>query len=283
MCNKTTGAGCCPRIFLTIFNLILFLIGLGLFIFAAVLKWNLLDKLDVNYTEILEFKDMHIGEYLNTAIIVLMCVAAFIMVITMAGLLGALCANKCLLYVYMLVIALLFIAHLAVFILYLVKRPIILDEVDSLIKKKAELLVSNNTSNADKTAFCVVFKSVSDLLTCCGANGPEDFADYSFMNTKQNTTVNTIDACCVSKQNVTGCANEVKKLLDSADLLVILTPNIGLLTFEFVIFLLIIGLIWNISTKRRQQDLNEKYKNKSDYYSYEMQMNSSRPRPSYNI
>jgi len=267
-------------VFLTILNFTFFLIGSALFISAAIVKWDLLTKLDVNITEILKFKDLQIGEYLNTALIAFMCMGSFLIFISLGGFFGAICANKCLLYAYISVVILLFVAHLATLIFYLVKRPVFIKQVDRIIQNKAELLVSNSTLDADKALICVVFRAASDLLGCCGANGPQDFAGYSFTDSKENATVDVLEKCCISTENVTGCVEKADKLLNSADLIFITIPNIGLLAFEFILVMLVIALIKNINTKKQKQYLNNKYNTRNTYY--EMRMSSSRPKNYYN-
>lgn len=105
--------GCCGdlvRVLLIIINSIFFLIGLTVFIIAAVLRWgssSILSKLS---------GDKEVETILNLSAIdavsvALLALGGFVIIVSLLGLVGACCANKCFLFLYEAVIVALFIGH----------------------------------------------------------------------------------------------------------------------------------------------------------------------------
>lgn len=105
--------GCCGgmiRFLLIMINSIFFLIGLTVFIVAAILRWgsnSILSKLsgDADVQSILNLSAI------DAVSIALLSLGGFVIFLSLLGLAGACCANKCFLFVYEAVIVALFVTH----------------------------------------------------------------------------------------------------------------------------------------------------------------------------
>lgn len=267
MCNKVTAHGICPRILLAILNFIFLLISIALFIGAAVLKWKVIHEIDF-LREITDFKEFYMSEILDTSLTLLLCIAGIIIVIALIGLFGACCANKLLLFIYLVCMALIFLSHLGLFIAYLVKRSFFAEKAKELVNTGSNLLLSNTTTNIDKTMLCGIFKLTSTLFKCCGNNGPEDFQEHKFNHTDYHY-VNITDICCdsdyVSYTNVSsGCASKVESFIDSSELIIF--PNVGLLFFQGTILFLVLVLINNFNKVFKKNRPSDMYDNRGSLF-----------------
>jgi len=272
MCNKTSGWGVCPRILLTLFNFLFFLVSLAIFVASAVLKFKVLDEIDL-LKDVYEFKELELSEIVDTSLVVIMCVSGFITFVSLIGLFGAMCANKCLLVFYIIIVSILFLAHLAGFIYFLVEKPKLLEKIEDGIQKGAEKIVSNMTENVDKTILCAAFLGFSEGLNCCGAYGPSDFTGYIFNDTINDVVVDASKACCKTSDNITelpGCAQKFTQILNDYNTPVVIAPNAVALSFEFLFIILIAALLNSIKNNNRNHEVNRKNFNYYDRESYEI-------------
>lgn len=266
MCNKTSGWGVCPRILLALLNFIFFLLGLAVFVAAAILKFQVLN--DVKWLKyVYEFKELNLSEIVDTSLIVIMCVSGFITFVSLIGLFGAMCANKCLLVFYIIIVSILFLAHLAGFIYFLVEKPKILEKLGDGIKEGAKKIVANTTENVDKTFLCAAFLGFSEVLDCCGANGAKDFVGVTFNDTINNVVVDASKFCCKNITNIAdlpGCAPKLTSLLNDYNTPVVIAPNAVALSFEFIFVILIAVLLHSIKKEERRP--NNVNRNNFNYY-----------------
>lgn len=105
--------GCCGgmiRVLLILINSIFFLIGLTVFIVAAILRWgsdSILSKLsgDADIQSVINLSAV------DAVSIALLALGGFIICVSLLGLAGSCCANKCFLFVYEAIVVALFVSH----------------------------------------------------------------------------------------------------------------------------------------------------------------------------
>jgi hypothetical protein len=168
------------RYLLFILNLLIFLMGLILFILTALLKWTkVLSGLGLGDFEIIiNFAS------LSTVSTVVLIVAGIIMAISLFGLIGSKTMNRFFLTIYLILITILFLAHLIVLLVLVFGSSVLEDSY----KKALNETVSNlkDKEGEDFTVMCTVLKKFSEEFKCCGAeNGEQDFG---------NKTI--VDECC---------------------------------------------------------------------------------------
>lgn len=164
--------GCCGnlvRFFIILINSIFLILGLTIFIAAAVLKWG---NNDFN-----KFADIpHVEEIIKvgsvgTIAVAVMVIGAFIIVMSIMGIIGAKFLNNFFLIIYEIIVGILFLAH-GIAILVLLFGSSSLEE--DYKKAINETVTSLNKGDDDKK--CDFMKGLSTLFNCCGAEkGPGDF------------------------------------------------------------------------------------------------------------
>lgn len=229
--------GCCGgtiRLLLIIINTIFFIIGLAVFIVAAVLRWSsssILQKI----SEDTDAKSILSWTAVDAVSIALLALGGFIILLSLFGLFGACCANKFFLFIYEIIIVALFVSHAIVLTVGAVKSGDVENEFRKLLNQTVADLNSNQTDPDKATAECRSMKLLSELFVCCGYNGASDF--------HYNTTYQT--ECC-KDPNYTGCGDKIVQDIKSNGINLVVIPNFVILGFEFVIILLVPFLIGRI-------------------------------------
>ncbi|CAF0754672.1 unnamed protein product [Adineta steineri] len=142
------------------------LIGLGIYI-----------KVDDNFASILEElangQKTFEGQSLGFLAFVMIGGGVFTLLIALFGCMGALWNNRCLLYMYALILALLMILELVGFIMAFVNKGN-LEKVykDSLSKALKDAVAKN------ETGVLTSFHRLEGILECCGAQNISDYGDY---------------------------------------------------------------------------------------------------------
>ena len=155
--------GCCGsliRVFLGIVNALFLLIGLAVFIIAAVLRWNsgsILNKI----TNSEAIQSIISVAALNAATIVLLAIGAFIILLSLVGLLGVICANRFFLVIYEVVIILLFLAHGVTLIVAAVKSSDIEDEFRKSLNRTIDDINNPMSDNTTVVAECAALNLLS--------------------------------------------------------------------------------------------------------------------------
>lgn len=109
----SSGTGCFGsliRIVLGIINTIFLLIGLAIFITAAILRWSS-DSLLNKITNSEAIQSIISVSALDATTIVLLAIGGFIIALSLAGLLGVICSSRFFLVIYEIIIIILFLAH----------------------------------------------------------------------------------------------------------------------------------------------------------------------------
>ena len=232
---------CCGsliKFMLIVLNIIFLLIGLVVFIIAAILHWakNVIIGI-LDQPELEAFIDLSGLKVVST---VLLIIGAFIILLSTAGLIGACYGNRFFLVVYEILIILIFLTHLVVLIVGVVKA----DDVETLYRKALnttmtdlnnETFIETKPDVAD--SYCKGFRLLSQTFKCCGVNGPNDF--------KLNATLSKI--CCYETLDTNtgdvGCANKSWTDLKNGVVSILVIPNSVMLGFEFLIIVTVPILI----------------------------------------
>lgn len=239
MCERTGIFGSCLRSILVIFNILLFIIGCGVFSAAAIIRWNpdlIIDKIsDESVESLLNFSA------LDLVSMGLLSIGSFLMLLSIIGLLGSLCANKCFLILYQILIILIFVCHGVLLLLVSFKSSDIEDEFRKELNKTMSAINYNNTTATKFTEKCAEMKALSTVFECCGINGPSDFLNQTFVND-----------CCANK-TTDGCAQKTIDTLTNSGVNIVLIPNGILLGIELILIILVPFLISQIKRRKRRE------------------------------
>ena len=222
--------GCCSKFYkvsLIIFNLLIFLVGLLVFIFAAVLKW---DKDLLNIKELDEI--VKLTEIGNITVFS-MIIGAFAILVSLIGLLGLWCLDKCVLIVYEIIIILLFLSHgIALLVLVFGKNG-----VEKSFESSMEKIIDDlNNNSTDYSKSCEIMHGLSKIFECCGNNGPSDF----------NSTL--IGENCCENSNITiGCTGKIISMVTDNSINYLIIPSGLILAVELLVIIVTPFIISHIS------------------------------------
>lgn len=110
MCKQTGCFGSFIRIILSLINIVFLLCGLAVFLIAAALKWadtTLISRF-IKDEGIRSIIDVSAFDTVSWALLVL---GAFIVLLSLIGLIGACCANRFFLVIYEIILIMLFLSH----------------------------------------------------------------------------------------------------------------------------------------------------------------------------
>lgn len=209
--GKQVGAcGNLIRFLLGLFSLLFLLVGIALVVLTSLLKWSdvLTKVLNTNQLKALEIVSI------DAITIALLCVGAFIIVLSFIGLVAVISLNKCLLIFYEIVCLIIFLAHLGAFIAYFVYEP----KLQTEIEKGLNSTISKNSS--------VLFYSISSAFDCCGSTGPSDI-------TSQGYNINLW--CSKPTSQTRGCGNATYSFIKQNSVYAIVIPTSILLFIELTI------------------------------------------------
>lgn len=223
--------GIITRILLGIINVIFLLVGIALVVTSCLLKWGNLGNLG-NYKAVATATSIIAIDGVSIALI---CIGGFTIFVSLLGLFGLACSNRCLLVFYEIVVVIVFIVHLAALIVLLVAYGPVQTAFTQAFNSTIQTLNSPTTRNQTT---CNLMYNVSSIFNCCGA------ASSSDLNS------NAADLCCIKPTPQQGCStlifNEIKKY--SIYLLII--PTAILLGIELLCIALVPCLIASISRNK---------------------------------
>ena len=249
-------AGFCGSIFiclLVLINTFFFLIGLAFFVASAIFKWTgLFGDIKKEILQIVpELK------FVDSLFTVFLIVGGVIMLVSLAGFIGACCRSRSFLIMYEIVIALVFIGHLAALIYIMTKAS----EVDQKIKDDINTFVNNLINqwypspvkasqeepkiNLAK-ATCETYKKAADFLKCCDFN-------TTYVIVRRN--------CCPVESEIRETC--LQKVTSMTYFLVIILPNSIILSFEFIVILAVLYLITKFSKSTKR--INDDYQMRNKY------------------
>ncbi len=215
--------GCCGdtiRFFLNVVNFLFFIMGLVVFITAALLYWTDILGKDL---DIKELKNVVEIAQIDTVAIVLMVIGGFAMLVSVIGLLGACCMNRFFLIVYEIVVLCMFLAHGITLLVVVFSSDSIKNAFEKGLDKTVTSLNKNETNFELK---CDALLALSKAFKCCGSfNGTKDFKDPSY----------ALKCCETNQKNETateGCPKKsVNELMDKSVNYIII-PSGFILTVE---------------------------------------------------
>jgi hypothetical protein len=245
------------RCILTVINILFFLIGLTIFIAAAILRWSpstIIGKITSNQA---------VNSILNVTIIndvsiSLLIIAGFIIIISCIGLFGVLCNSKCFLYIYEVIIIILFLAHGIALLVATFTSSTLENQFRTALNKTMEK-INDPVSKDQLDEQCKIMRALSEIFECCGATGRSDFLNHTV----------ALD-CCMNNTNSSCSDKTVNSIRDNAVSLVFI-PNGVILFFELILVLLIPFFISRInkanSTDDEENDslINEERKRRYRY------------------
>lgn len=206
--------GCCSslaRFFLFLINGLFLLMGLVLFILAAVLKWT--DWIEG--FSIKELDSLTTFGAINTVPIVVMVIAGFMIVLSAIGIIAALSLNKCFLFIYEVLLILIFLVH-GVSLLVLVFTK------DTIEKEYLNYLNITAPKISKENRECDLFKALSLSFDCCGA-------EYGYNSFYNRTVAND---CCAANRTDIGCGKLSIEFIESHATNLVIIPSGAILVVE---------------------------------------------------
>ncbi|CAF0748745.1 unnamed protein product [Adineta steineri] len=168
------------------------LIGLGIYI-----------KVDDNFASILEQlangQKTFEGQSLGFLAFVMIGGGVFTLLIALFGCMGALWNNRCLLYMYALILALLMILELVGFIMAFVNKGNLEKDYKQSLSNVLQAALKNNT-----VSVLTSFHKLEDILKCCGAYNKSDYNNYPEIPLSQR---------CMDHEDSQGCSDAIIGLL----------------------------------------------------------------------
>jgi hypothetical protein len=223
---------------LIIVNLVFFLMGLIVFIIAAVLKWTTVFNKFINIQEIETLVKLGSVESVNTLLLVM---GVFAMILSLMGILGAKYTNRFLLLSYEVVLVLVFLIHAISALVILGGSSKLEEEFRGAMSKTIDTLNEfynlNDTTNDVFVRECQLLRDLSTIFLCCGGNSPSDFT---------NTTL--VDDCCSDYFDI-GCTDKVVNDVVMYSKHMIVIPSFIILTIELLAIIMVPFLLRRIKAE----------------------------------
>jgi hypothetical protein len=263
MCKSTGCCGSLFRLLLIIINLIVFIFG------GAILGLGIGLKYVPQLTKLLDIPS--VNDILNPLFIFLVSFGSFLLLVSLFGLIGSCCGNRCFLVLYDIVIGTLLIIHIILFIVAIVfagsakteLRNLLDESVNSVLTNYNNLNISSLPPNlvpANVTdeikENCKYYTIVTEVLSCCEFN-----SSYAIL----------AENCCAKNSSKT-CVDTVFEPIDQYTDLLIYLPNGLTLAFEFFIFIAVIYIIVKLGKHKKDKrwqrehvELNYQHHKRSKY------------------
>lgn len=226
------------RVIMGIINFLFFLLGAALVTTTCLLRWGKsVIKIDIN-----TYIPPGVGQgVIDGVTIGLICIGGIIIILSLIGILGITCSNRCLLVLHEIVVILLFLIHLAALILLLVYWPIIERELTKQFNSTSIGLINNSTIPTNlltNLQECSRIKEISNTFECCGITSPNDFSQ-------------TIQkACCKDPIPNKGCLSVVFEKIKLYSIYFLIIPTSVILFIELISIILVPILVFIISKNK---------------------------------
>lgn len=188
---------------------------------------------------------------LNEVSVALLSIGAFLILLGFIGLIGTMCTSRFFLVLYEILIVIIFLCHGASLLIVTFRSNDVELEFRKGLNKTIEIINSPNTTQTEFKGECDIMRAFSTVFDCCGANGPQDFVNETY-----------VVKCCVVKdyQEFVGCADKTVETVTSKGILIFLAPNATLLGVELILIIMIPFLISRIKREKKyRQDRNINY------------------------
>ncbi|CAF1188377.1 unnamed protein product [Didymodactylos carnosus] len=180
---------------------LLFFLNLIFLIFGIVLLgFGIFIKTDKDFKTILTtlFKTTDVeGSAIRSLAYIMIIVGVITVIIAGFGFMGALWKNRCFLYMYAVILAILIIAELVGFILAFWYKGKLEEVYNNDLLEVFNKAYTKNETDTQKA-----IESIEERFKCCGISGPNDY-------TKLNLTVPSACFICGGPQTCTGCASKI--------------------------------------------------------------------------
>jgi hypothetical protein len=226
--------GCCGnmvRFLLLIVNSLFLILGLTVFIAAAVLKWGNNDF--SKFADLPYVDDIVKVGTIGTIAVTLMVIGGFIIVLSVIGIIGVKFLNKFFLVIFEIIICILFLSHgIAILVLLFGSSSI-----ESDYKEAINKTVTNINEGTDYTKNAQFMQSLSGLFHCCGSKGPSDF---------KNSTI--LKDCCLEEKDTgkywtEGCSDKSVQTIKDSSLNLLVIPSGIILVVELFSIIMVPCLI----------------------------------------
>lgn len=221
------------RVCLYFVNGIFLIMGLVIFITAAVLKWSdLLTDLDIA-----ELTQLAAIGSINSVSIFLMVLGGFAILVSLFGILGAKFLNRFFLIIYEIIVLIMFLAHGIALLVLIFSATTITNEYTAFLNKTVTELKSSDDKG------CELVLTLSNLFDCCGGfDGPNDFRNKTLAK-----------SCCkLDKNNMTsnqGCASKSVDYITDKSVELLIIPSGVILAVELLAIVMIPFLIGKAGQK----------------------------------
>lgn len=242
------------RLILGIINFLFLLIGVAVFIAAAVLRWgsdSIIEEITKN-DAVVSIINVSVIDGVSVA---LLSIGAFIILLSIIGLMGTIFKSKFFLYVYEFTIILLFLAHGITLIVVTLVRGSVEDQFKAALNTTMDNL-NNATHDVKPDKFeieCAVMKGLSDIFQCCGSNDRSDFVEPS-----------AATQCCMNNTSI-GCGPKIIGTISNNVVDIVIIPNVTILVFELILILMVPLFVSRINKSKYKKDDRERLIN--DTYS----------------
>jgi hypothetical protein len=230
------------RFFLTIINVLFLILGLVVFITGIVLRWG-----STSFNKLINIPD--INKIIDSAgsisgvTIFLLVLGGFIILLSFFGILGVRYMNRFFLVVYEVIVVAIFLAQIIAILVLVFSSSTIINEYKKALNGTMDDVNKNGADAGDK---CQLFKGLSSVFDCCGANGPSDFL---------NQTLVTEKICCEKGDpNQKGCASQSVDEVQKNVINLVMIPSAVILGIEFFAMLTVPFLIGKAGSLKRENE-----------------------------
>jgi type IV secretory pathway VirB3-like protein len=215
--NSNNNFGCCGFA-----NAILLILGIVPLITGLILRKNIqvFDGIGGNtFNTIHQFSS------------ILLVMGGCCVTISLIGICGSKCMNKCILIVYLIIIVPMFLFICISLLVVVSKSSAIETDYRQELKRMISTLDSNSSNFRTE---CDRVKAISVEFDCCGYSGPSDFNNTSLASMCCQTSV---------KYPTAGCAQKSVDKIESEIHHLFVLPSLVILAFEFPIMLCVTFLV----------------------------------------
>ncbi|XP_065896750.1 tetraspanin-17-like [Dysidea avara] len=267
---------CCnllSKFFLFVTNILIWILGSILLAVGIIAELQKEDYGDVS------------SSVLASPAIICITIGSILFLLGVLGSVGALVELYYVLIIYVILLGIILLAEIGIAIFIFIRR----DETEEIVREQMEELIVEYRNDPDLQN--LIDSIQSDLLECCGVDGPKDWELNPYFNCSSPSlqSCSVPFSCCLPEENSTiintlcgddilkgentarrneviytaGCYEEFDELLQ--DLLPLLAGvMIGIIVVEFMSIFLAIGLIIDISSERKQAENYNIQKKKSE-------------------
>lgn len=256
--------GCCGsfiKLILCIINIIFLFAGLAVFILASILRWGS-DSIIKEITNNEAVRSIFNISVIDGVSIALLAFGAFIILLSLIGLMGVICNSKCFLYLYEFTIILLFLGHgVSLLVVTLTSDSIEVDFKQAINNTMDNINNATHDITPDKfDDSCAIMKGLSEIFQCCGSTAKSDFIDQSL----------TLK-CCINNTSI-GCGIKTVDSIKSNAVNIVFIPSGVILGFELILILMVPILVSRLNKNKSKDEkerlINDTYSEMRNQYKY---------------